>query len=487
MSVLDKFRTGTDSTWMQLLLGAVVVSFIWFGGFNSSGDKGGVVARVNGSVITEADFGRVYRTQENARERQLGRGLSDDEREDLKKTVREKLIEREVILQEAARLGIEVSGEEIARILVNNPTYHNATGKFDHQTYLDALRARGLTEGNFEVMLREELLIDKLRRGVLLSLGVSETELKDKFVAQESRLELDYVAIAPTDLTDDVDMSEAAIQKFLSENKTPIKETYDADFERLYNLPEKVTLSVIRLPVREDGVKVEDLKQRIDGIAKELTGENFAELARRYSEDPSAVDGGKTSETPVAALEPAVSEAVKGLKEGEVSGMVADDTQVRLFRVEERATARKISLEEVEKDIATRLLREKESPKLAAELAEKVLAMWKASGSPPSDLLDPQSLTVKGTGPIPLEGTGKPADPPKDMLKDARTLPVGILDRVYESNGVLWVGRLLTRTEPDLSQFDSMKEELRDTALRERRTEFLEAWTAETVKSARVN
>jgi peptidyl-prolyl cis-trans isomerase D len=487
MSLLDKMRSGSDSTWMQVILAAVVVSFVWFGGIGgNSNDQGQVVARVNGKSITESEFARAYRAQESQQERALQRALSDEEREDLRKRVRDALVEQEVLLQAAQRLGIEVSGDEIARIIVNNPVYQTEGGAFEHQLYLDALKARGFTEGSYEALLREQLLIEKLRRGVILAVDVSDRDVHDRFVEQESRMELEFVSVAPADFSDDVDVSADAVAKYLGENKASVEETYKQDFERLYNLPEKVKLSVLRLAVRDDGVSAADLQKRLEGWKAEIDGgADFATIAARGSEDPSAANGGAMNEIAVSALDAAAAAAIPSLQPGQWSTVIVDEKQVRLFRLDSRTPARQVPLEEVQNDIATKLLREAESPKLAASFAEKALEAWK-TGNAPTDLFDAQSLTLKNTGSIPYAGTGKPSDPPKTMLEEARIAAPGLLPKVYEANGVLYLGRLVSRTTPDESKFASAKADLRDQTLAERRGAFYESWIDGLVKSARV-
>ena len=67
MSVLESMRSGTDSTFMQVVLAAVVVSFVfWYA--TPQGNTGAVIVTVNGDEIMDTDFYRQVRQQEQAQE-----------------------------------------------------------------------------------------------------------------------------------------------------------------------------------------------------------------------------------------------------------------------------------------------------------------------------------------------------------------------------------------------------------------------------------
>ncbi len=487
MSILERMRGGSESTLMQLLLAAVVVSFVAFYG-NPAGDKGTVVAKVNGHSIPDTEFNRQYRNYERQREAGLGRPLSEAEELTLREEVKQNVIRDEVLRQEAHRLGLEVSDDEVARALLAISAFRNEQGVWDRQIYNNALKRMSFSAADYEVSLRNSLLRDKLRGLVWQAPTITDEALKDAYVEAATSIDVAYVRVTPARFTDEVDVSPEAMKTWIAENADRIKEAYDADFERLYNVPEKARLRMIRLEIREDGVPAEDLQKRIADLQAQIAGgADMAELARRWSEDPSAANGGELDATPVAALDGGVVDAIAKLEVGQVSEVVADPGQIRIFKLEERVPARVIPLEEIQEDVAKRLRREEEAPKLAASWAEKLLVAWKEAKEAPVDMLSEQSLQVQQTGPMPLAGAQGQMGPPAELIADAGAAVAGdVLPKVYEAQGTYWVGELDVRQEPDMAQFDTQKADMREQLLVLRRSRFFDGWSDDLVKQAKV-
>ena len=129
-SVLEKLRTGSDSTIMQVVFAAVVISFVGWGVGNKGGSQTDTVATVNGEAITGIDFAREYRAEEQRASQRSQGGLTDDMRAELREKVTESLIRKHALAQEARRLGLEVSAAEIAQSLLGKLGGPEALSKF---------------------------------------------------------------------------------------------------------------------------------------------------------------------------------------------------------------------------------------------------------------------------------------------------------------------------------------------------------------------
>ncbi len=504
MAMMDKMRAGSDSPWVQGILVCVFVSFVYFGGMFSSNDTVSAVATVNGTQILDIDAQPLYKRALDAEESQrmqeaqaqsartgspvAPRPLSEDDEKALFAEVKKALIRNELLRQQAQSLGLVVSTDEIALVIAHDPNFKNDEGEFDKTILANMLRRQGLSLEKYQAKMEDELLVQKLQRLVLSSVDLPEALVKSKWLEASTTMDISYVMVQPRTFKDDVDVSPAAVAAFVESSKDQIEASYKADYDRLYNLPETADLSVIRLEVREDGVTLPEIQARVEGLRAQVeAGADFAELARRHSEDLSVGAGGSLGAVPLTQLEPAVLEAIKDLKPGALSAILADEKQVRFFKLSGRTAARVIPLEEVKNDIATRLLQEKGSTTKAAEYAEKLLAAWKVTGVAPADLLAEQQLSTESSGPIPLEGTGRPTDPPPEMLKAAAaTTPGTVLPGVYVSGEVLYVGMLTDRKVPDESEYEAQKEGVRMYLTRERQTEFFQGWVDALEKSARI-
>jgi peptidyl-prolyl cis-trans isomerase D len=470
MSVMEKLRSGTDSTAMQVLLALVVFSFVlWYNPLE--GDQAQFVARVNGQPITDSEFMQAYRVAEY----RAGRNLDDAQREELRAQVKQELVEEAIILQEAERLGLTVSGREIARAVLANTEFHGPDGKHDPELYVRVLKSRRLTRAVYEDDLRKRLLREKMRLLVFRGASISEPVLKEWYVDQNTKINLKYVRVRPSVFIESEAVTPEARQAWLANNAARVDETYQRDLPRLYDIPDKVQLQVIKLEKRDDG---EDVAARMAAIRAELAaGADFEALARRWSEDVSVSQGGDMGMLAVGALQPAVAEVVSKLEIGQLSEVVDFPTDVRVFKVVAREPGRVIPLEEVRDAIADRLIGEEEAPTRAARFAEETLAAWKAAGVPPEDKLNQPNLRTSETGLISLTGEGTPMTPPEKMLKQAKGQPVGaVLPEVYMQGDVLWIGQVLDVVEADEAAYATERDELREQVLFERRIAFYRAW-----------
>jgi parvulin-like peptidyl-prolyl isomerase len=80
--------------------------------------------------------------------------------------------------------------------------------------------------------------------------------------------------------------------------------------------------------------------QRIEGLrAQILKGEDFAKVAKQYSEDPAAADGGDLGEVETSKMLPEFEAVLTKMKEGEVSEPVRTNMGVHLLKLEKRIAA----------------------------------------------------------------------------------------------------------------------------------------------------
>ncbi len=478
MGVLEQMRSGSDSTFMQVVVVLVIVAFVGFY-VRPQGERSGVVATVNGTRIMDTERDRMYRNELMAAERRQNRTLSDDEQKQLQEQVRQQLIEQEILAQEAEDLGLEVSDEEVARQILR--MFRDTDGEFSKKNYQRFLKMRQFTEASFQERVRRDLTLEKLQSLAFMGASLSEPALREAYIEQETKVQLDLVEVNPSVFEGDVTVTDEERARWVEANEARIKEVYDRDFKRLYEHPEQVRLSLIRLAVTGEGPGVAELVPKLAKIREEIEGgAAFATMARRWSEDPSALSGGDLGMRPVQQLSLKVSEEIEGLGAGSLTKVFTTENDVRLLRVEERKERYEESLDDVRGDIADRLIREERVPALALAFAEEeLLPAWKAAGSPPQDLLDARALRVRSTGMVSTQrGEGLFA-PPQVLLDAARTAEAGaVIDDVFEQSNVLYVAQLTEREDPDMEAFEEEKEQIREGLLFSRRQEFFDDWVA---------
>ncbi len=482
MSLLDKMRSGSDSTFMQLMLGAVFLAFVASYGRPHGDAKGQTVASVNGVVISDIAYRRAF----GLAQRYRGGSLTEEEKAALGDQVKTQLVRDEVLLQEAHRLGLQVSKSEIERTIAYDPLFADNQGAFDPALYEKRLKSLGYERPDYEDMVRDRMLRAKLVGFTGDAIDVSDAELKVAWAREATKIDITWVRLPALRFDDDVDTSPDVVAKFIASDADRVKEAYDKDFDRLYNVPERVRVSVIRLPIRDDGVAAPDLEKRIDDLRVRIErGEDLAELARRYSEDVTALQGGARPAAALADFDPATSEVLKGLEVGKL-GKIVTAKDVWLYRLEERLPARVIPIEEVRDDLVKQILREEGAPALAAAFAEKVLAQWKQTGTVPEALLAEQGIMSESSGLFaPSEGLER-MGPPADVMKKLVDAPVGPPSDVAESQKTYWLAAVTERQEPDVAEFELKKVALRDEVRAGRRASFTKSWTEDLVARAKV-
>jgi peptidyl-prolyl cis-trans isomerase SurA len=150
-----------------------------------------------------------------------------------------------------------------------------------------------------------------------------------------------------------------------------VKKYYDAHKEQ-FNRPEQVELAEIFLNTEDKSpeeiaavrTKADDLHNR---VAK---GEDFAEIAKRYSEGSTAKDGGDLGRFERGQLAPQLEEAVFKLERNGVSDVIQTKTGFEILKVLNHFDAGLQPLDKVENEITNKLYTEKMEPALRNYLAE---------------------------------------------------------------------------------------------------------------------
>lgn len=188
---------------LSITLWLVIASFIgtiflvW--GIQSAGpgtSRNPAVATVNGERILWPEFQETFRRQvETLRQIYGDKWKEDLIRElDIRQRVLDGLITARLLLQEAERVGLKVSREELAHAVMQNPLFAEE-GKFSRGRYLRLLEANRLTPERYEEIVRQDLLRQKLVTLIRASAKVSEAEAWEAFQAAKEKLRVTYVAL----------------------------------------------------------------------------------------------------------------------------------------------------------------------------------------------------------------------------------------------------------------------------------------------------
>lgn len=125
---------------------------------------------------------------------------------------------------------------------------------------------------------------------------------------------------------------------------------YYQDNQQEFDRPERVRVRQIVVSTEEEARAI---------LAELQSGADFAALARKKSTAPEAEHGGDLGYFSMGEM-PAEFNVVFGLPKGGLSGVVKSPYGFHVFRLEDRQKAGRLSLEEASKEIAEKLLRQKQ-------------------------------------------------------------------------------------------------------------------------------
>jgi len=279
-----------------------------------------VVAVVNDEVITLSDLeneGRELfrnisaKTPASSLQEALNRARED---------VLDALIENRIISQKAKENNISVSPEE-----VENAFQHmvSRSGQSE-EVFLAKVKESGMTEPSYKEQLKYQVL-----QGKLVS-----TDIRAKTVITEEEI-LDYYDTHYTSQVSKGGLYLLQIGFIWRDPKNP-----DASPE---------TLRVNKLEARKKAEEVLDLAN---------DGEDFKELAKKYSELPSAADGGDLGIFQIDEMAEYMREGVIGLKPGEISEIIETPDGYQFFKLlnnEDGTIVIKTPLEQVKEEIRSKL------------------------------------------------------------------------------------------------------------------------------------
>jgi parvulin-like peptidyl-prolyl isomerase len=106
-----------------------------------------------------------------------------------------------------------------------------------------------------------------------------------------------------------------------------------------------------------------------EGLARDIlnklkAGEDFAELAKQYSEGPNASEGGSMGYVKKGDLLPDIESVVFNMKDGEVSDIIHTKLGYHIFKVDERRERQTLGLAEVKREVEEGVYREKVKDKI---------------------------------------------------------------------------------------------------------------------------
>ncbi len=487
--MLDFLRKKKRSWIITILLGLIIVVFIaFYGGSQQPTGVTSHVAEVNGESISQREF-IVHYQRAVERYREMFKGSLTPEllkNLNIKQSLLEEMIEARLVLQEARRLGLSATDEELMNAIAQVPEFH-VNGRFNKERYIQLLRANRLTPAQFEEDQRKQLTIQRLLGVLADAAHVTEAEVRERYRFEQEKINLQFVRFSVSDNLSDVRITDEDVQKFYDRNKESLKEPLkvqveyipysfeqfsgpvqltDKEVEDYYNsnratkftTPKqaKVRYVMVRLDAVADAKQKEAAQVRANRIVAEARGgKSFAELAKKESQDPSAEKGGEIGWLNQGQLPEALDKQIFALAKGEISEPIETPVGFHIVKVEDIKEEKTLSLAEAKPVIMRELKLEKgkyEAAKIADRDREKA-----ASGNDLAKLAQENGLSLKTTR-LFSEGEVLPEiGPTQDFYKTALALKAKEVSSVIEGPNAYYVLQAKERTEAVVPPLDAVR------------------------------
>ena len=486
--MLKYMRTHAASWGIKVLLGLIIVVFIFWGVGRIESKRKTVVATVAGQYIAIGEFDKLYRDLLLRYERMLGKSLTLKEIQSLgiKNQALFTLIDSSILRQEAERWGIIVGDEEVGRAILKDPSFQRE-GRFSRDLYLFLLRRQGMEPGEYEERVKTALLVDRIRSILGDNLvHLSDEELRSIFSRREEKIRLEFVKVSPEKFMDEVKFEEKDLEDFYSahreEFRVPEKvkvtllrfrpsdfldevEVSDEEIQNYYEenrnqyfSPKKVKVRHILLPLPPDAKeeKVEEVRKKAEELLERVRkGEDFAKLAREYSKDPTAEKGGDLGYLLRQDIDPDFARVAFSLKKGE-AGIARTRFGFHVLKVEDIKEERVIPLEEVRDKILSQLRREKATDRAALEAADSSYKAKKRGDL--SKYAEEAGLKLITPPPFSRGKEVPEVGPRPKVVQEAFSLSPGEISSVIEDGGEYFVLQLLEKIPSRIAPFEEVKD-----------------------------
>ncbi|MGC2696778.1 MAG: SurA N-terminal domain-containing protein [Candidatus Angelobacter sp.] len=241
-----------------------------------------VLAKVNGYKVLRSEVDKSFNSQLAGSPQKP----TPTEEEALRLNVLNQIIYRQILLQKAEKLGVVAADDEV------ETKFNQAKAPYSQEQFQKQLKDSGLTEDDYKLDLRRNLIVEKLlNKEIASKVTISDPDIRGYYdqnkvefnlIEPRYRLATIYVSNQPSD--------------------DPARPTDRAQLDA------------------QAKKKIQMIHNRLD------SGEDFGELAQKFSEDPDTSRSGgvvpPVPESQVKNLDPATRDAVQKLKPGQYTDVI---------------------------------------------------------------------------------------------------------------------------------------------------------------------
>jgi len=510
--MLELMRKHARNWLVKILLGMVIVVFIFYFGSYSWRRQAEAIAVIDGKVIPYVEFQRKYQNLIDAYRQRLGSALTDDILKSLniKQQAYDSIINQAIILQKAKELNIEVTEEEVKASILSNPAFQRA-GVFDEKIYHQVLRHIKMAPSDFEDAQKTLLTTIKLEDILQNSVKVSDKEVFDLYRFQNEKINVYYLSLSANNYKEKILSRRVDLETYLKEHENDFRipeqiqikylsfwgqhfvssvKITDADALEYYNrnkdkfvkkgskdssfaeLKDKIIAELKQS--RSMNIAADEAKKAHDTIYQK---ENFDDYARQNGLKISSSSSFSAQNLPQEFRHikdfPRIAFS---LQMDEISSVFYDDKAYYVMKLIEKNPPYTPSLNEIEKEVRSKFL-EAESTRLCKKDAESILDRLK-KGEALQAISQEKGLKIDETGffqpgsIIPKLGSSKELREALFQISEKNPYP----DNVHNINGNFLIVKFKERDKADADDFEAKKVALKNLLLRMKKSELMQSW-----------
>ncbi|OQX24800.1 MAG: hypothetical protein BWK80_18990 [Desulfobacteraceae bacterium IS3] len=496
--MLRLMRDYATSWLIKIILGAIIVVFVFWGIGNFKESKENQIAVVNDDLISGEEYRDAYNRLVE-RYRQFGAELNEEMVKRLEKQAIDNLIDQKLLLQEAQHLNLRVSEDELAAAIMKTEVFQ-IEGKFSKGHYERVLNANRLSTKEFEIEQRKSMLTDKVRSYVMNSIKISDEEAFEWYKWNDASVRIAYTLLS-SEKYQNIEVSDEDVKKFFEARKDAyktepevkvqylrfgteecktkvsltdeeIKEYFEANPEE-FKKEKTVGARHILLKLDKnssDEVVEEKRKKALEIIKTASEGKDFGELAKQYSEDEgSKPNGGDLGEFDRKMMVKPFSDKAFSMKAGEISEPVKSQFGWHVIKVEKVNEEKTLSFEESKETIKNKLTEEK-AKNIAYDEAEAVSGAA-FEGDDLAKIASSRSLKIITTDSFSKKKGPKEVKNPVKFSTEAFKLSLKEISEIQDFGDGYYILQVIEQVPEKMSEYKEVAEKAKKDLLKEKQEE----------------
>ena len=365
--MLQRIRDGLQGQkWLAwIILGLIGATFVFWGGsgsLDSAGVANTTAAEVDGVEIPASDATRAWSDTQARWARQFGTDIPPEQRVAMQQNILDGLVLRKLIEKRLQDENFRVSDATVLTEFQNIPEFHGPDGKFDVATARSVLAQINKSEHEYFAETRSQLLINQLQQGIGGSYFLTRAEQQRLFNLENEEREVQFAQFEAASFAGNEPVDDAAIKAYYDKNgdrfmttesvaleyaelrleqlATQVAPT-EADLQKLYEdnramyvLDERRRARHIVIAVNGDDDAA--ALKKAEGVATEArAGKDFAELAKKYSSDSTATEGGDLGFVQKKDFPGPLGDTLFAMNVGDVSAPVKSQFGYHILKLEQ--------------------------------------------------------------------------------------------------------------------------------------------------------